>query len=76
MSIAIFGVSVPVIVMGPILVAVFAVGLGWFPPTGWGAEPPFTLFFLPSEYRPGVLPQRRCCRWLPWAWGAWPSSPG
>ena len=52
MSIAIFGVSVPVIVMGPILVAVFAVGLGWFPPTGWGAKPPYVLFFLPSSVGP------------------------
>jgi ABC-type dipeptide/oligopeptide/nickel transport system permease component len=36
MSLAIFGVSVPVIVLGPILVSVFGVWLKWLPPTGWG----------------------------------------
>jgi len=36
MSIAIFGVSVPVIVLGPILIWIFAVNLRWFPATGWG----------------------------------------
>jgi ABC-type dipeptide/oligopeptide/nickel transport system permease component len=35
MGIAIFGVSVPPIVLGPIMVTIFAVGLGWLPPTGW-----------------------------------------
>ncbi len=52
MSIAIFGVSVPVIVLGPILVAVFAVALGWFPATGWGTQPPYILFFLPRTIGP------------------------
>ena len=47
MSIAIFGVSVPVIVLGPILVWIFGVTLKWLPPTGWGAKPP---------YHPGLLP--------------------
>jgi len=36
MGVAIFGVSVPVIVLGPILIWIFAVTLGWFPATGWG----------------------------------------
>lgn len=36
MSVAILGVSVPVIVMGPLLIWIFAVTLGWFPPSGWG----------------------------------------
>lgn len=36
MSIAIFGVSVPAIVLGPVLIWLFAVQLGWFLPTGWG----------------------------------------
>ncbi len=49
MSVAIFGVSVPAIVMGPILVWIFAVSLKWLPPTGWGAQPPFLLGFLPSS---------------------------
>jgi len=49
MSFAILGVSVPVIVLGPILIAVFGVTLGWLPPTGWGAKPPWTMGLFPSE---------------------------
>jgi len=49
MSIAIFGVSVPVIVLGPIMVWLFGVSLKWLPPTGWGAKPPYFLGFLPSK---------------------------
>jgi len=49
MSVAIFGVSVPVIVLGPILVWIFGVELKWLPPTGWGAKPPYLLGFLPSK---------------------------
>jgi ABC-type dipeptide/oligopeptide/nickel transport system permease component len=36
MTVAIFGVSVPVIVLGPILIWLFAVQNTWFMPTGWG----------------------------------------
>jgi ABC-type dipeptide/oligopeptide/nickel transport system permease component len=53
MSVAIFGVSVPVIVLGPIMVWIFGVALQWLPPTGWGAKPPFILFFIP---RPPYIP--------------------
>ena len=49
MSFAILGVSVPVIVLGPILIAIFGVILRWLPPTGWGAGPPWTLGLFPSE---------------------------
>jgi ABC-type dipeptide/oligopeptide/nickel transport system permease component len=49
MSIAIIGVSVPVIVLGPILVYLFGVTLKWLPPTGWGAKPPYFLGFLPEN---------------------------
>jgi len=49
MSLAIFGVSVPVIVLGPILVWIFGVALKWLPPTGWGAKPPFVFGILPSH---------------------------
>jgi len=49
MGLAIFGVSVPVIVLGPILVWVFGVELKWLPPTGWGAKPPYLLGFLPPQ---------------------------
>jgi ABC-type dipeptide/oligopeptide/nickel transport system permease component len=47
MGVAIFGVSVPVVAMGPVLVWLFGVALKWLPPTGWGAEPPYLLFFIP-----------------------------
>jgi ABC-type dipeptide/oligopeptide/nickel transport system permease component len=36
MGVAIFGVSVPNVVLGPLLILVFALGLGWFPVAGWG----------------------------------------
>jgi oligopeptide transport system permease protein len=36
MSVAIFGVSVPVISLGPLMIFIFAVGLRWFPASGWG----------------------------------------
>ena len=49
MGVAIFGVSVPVIVLGPIFVWIFGVALKWLPPTGWDAKPPFFLGFLPSK---------------------------
>jgi ABC-type dipeptide/oligopeptide/nickel transport system permease component len=48
MGISIMGVSVPVIVSGPIFVWLFGVALHWLPPTGWGAKPPYILGFLPS----------------------------
>jgi ABC-type dipeptide/oligopeptide/nickel transport system permease component len=37
MSVAIFGVSVPSIALGPIFIWLFAVELGWFLPSGWGS---------------------------------------
>jgi ABC-type dipeptide/oligopeptide/nickel transport system permease component len=49
MGLAIFGVSVPVIVLGPILIWIFGVELKWLPPTGWAAKPPFYLGFLPRK---------------------------
>ncbi len=36
MGIAVFGVSVPNIVLGPLLIWIFALALGWFPVAGWG----------------------------------------
>jgi oligopeptide transport system permease protein len=44
---AVLGVSIPNLVLGPILILVFGVRLGWFPIAFWGANPPFTLYFLP-----------------------------
>ena len=49
MGVAIFGVSVPVIVLGPILIWIFGIELKWLPPTGWTAKPPFFLGFLPTH---------------------------
>jgi ABC-type dipeptide/oligopeptide/nickel transport system permease component len=49
MGIAIFGVSVPVIILGPILIWVFGVSLKLLPPTGWGAKPPYVLGVLPTN---------------------------
>ena len=36
MSFALFGISVPNFVLGPILMLVFALWLGWLPVAGWG----------------------------------------
>lgn len=36
MGVAVLGVSLPIIVMGPLLRYVVGVELGWLPPTGWG----------------------------------------
>jgi ABC-type dipeptide/oligopeptide/nickel transport system permease component len=49
MSVAIFGVSVPVVAMGPVLVWLFGVAMHWLPPTGWGAKPPYLFFFIPRS---------------------------
>ncbi|MCO4744461.1 MAG: ABC transporter permease subunit [Proteobacteria bacterium] len=35
MSLALIGISVPNFVLGPVLVLIFALGLGWFPPARW-----------------------------------------
>ena len=44
---AIVGVSVPTLVMGPLLYWIFALKLGWLPVALWGAERPFILGFIP-----------------------------
>ena len=61
MGMAILGVSVPTIVLGPLLVWIFGVLLQWLPPTGWGAKPPFALGLFPSAlgwdyFKYAVLP--------------------
>jgi len=45
---AILGVSIPSIVMGPLLIWIFALQLDWFPVSRWGAESPFFLGFIPK----------------------------
>jgi ABC-type dipeptide/oligopeptide/nickel transport system permease component len=37
MTVAIFGVSVPSVVLGPLLILIFALTLDWFPVAGWGS---------------------------------------
>ena len=44
---AIVGVSIPALVMGPLLYWIFALKLGWLPVALWGAERPFILGFIP-----------------------------
>jgi ABC-type dipeptide/oligopeptide/nickel transport system permease component len=61
MGLAIMGVSVPTIVLGPLLVWLFGVSLKWLPPTGWGAKPPFVLGLFPNHlgwdyFKYAVLP--------------------
>jgi len=61
MGVAIFGVSAPTIVLGPLLAWLFGVELKWLPATGWGAKPPFILGLFPSHldweyFRYAVLP--------------------
>lgn len=55
MSCALFGVSVPNFVLGPILMLVFSLGLGWLPVAGWGTWrhlvlPSFTLGAFYAAY--------------------------
>lgn len=45
--IAVIGISIPNLVLGPILIYTFGVQLDWLPIAFWGADPPFTLGFLP-----------------------------
>jgi ABC-type dipeptide/oligopeptide/nickel transport system permease component len=53
MLFAIGGVSIPAFVVGPLLVIVFALGLGWVPTQGWGTPeqailPVFALSLTPA----------------------------
>jgi len=55
MSFALFGVSVPNFVLGPLLMLIFALGLGWVPVAGWGTWrhvilPAFTLGTFYAAY--------------------------
>jgi len=49
MSIAIIGVSIPILALGPIMVWLFGVDLKWLPPSGWGAQPPYIMGFIPHQ---------------------------
>lgn len=48
MGLSLLGICIPAFVLGPILSLIFSLGLGWFPPCGWGSPihivlPAFTL---------------------------------
>ncbi|MEJ2707396.1 MAG: ABC transporter permease [Anaerolineales bacterium] len=45
---AVLFLSIPNLVLAPILIWIFALGLGWFPVAGWGSKPPYLLGFLPQ----------------------------
>ncbi len=45
---AVIFLSVPNLVLGPILIWVFALKFGWFPVATWGAKPPYLFGFLPA----------------------------
>ena len=45
---AVVFLSVPNLVLAPILIWIFALKLGWFPVATWGSKPPYLLGFLPS----------------------------
>lgn len=44
---AVLGVSIPNLVLGPLLILIFGVYLDWFPIAFWGADPPFILGVFP-----------------------------
>jgi oligopeptide transport system permease protein len=46
--VAVVGVSIPNLVLGPVLILIFGVYLDWFPIAFWGAEPPFILGLFPK----------------------------
>ncbi len=46
--IAVLGVSIPNLVLGPFLIWIFSVKLGLFPAATWGAKPPYFLGFIPT----------------------------
>ncbi len=45
---AVIFLSIPNLVLAPILIWIFSLKLGWLPVAGWGAKPPYLLGFLPQ----------------------------
>jgi len=45
---AVIFLSIPNLVLAPILVWIFALNLGWLPVAGWGSQQPYMLGFLPQ----------------------------
>ncbi|RIK56001.1 MAG: peptide ABC transporter permease [Chloroflexi bacterium] len=52
---AVLGLSIPSLVLGPLLIWIFALKLGWLPVSTWGAKPPFLLGFIPIPTADFVL---------------------
>lgn len=50
--IAVLGLSIPNLVLGPVLIWLFPLTLGWFEVATWGAEPPFILGLFPRSMGP------------------------
>lgn len=48
---AVVSISIPALVLGPVLIYFFALRLQWFPIAFWGENPPFFLGFIPSFSR-------------------------
>ncbi len=48
--VAVLGVSIPSLVMAPLLIWIFSVQLGWLPAATWGAKPPYiqNMFLTPG----------------------------
>jgi oligopeptide transport system permease protein len=58
--IAVIGISIPNLVIAPVLIYVLGLRLDWFPIAFWGADPPFTLGIFPpldlNFFRHAALP--------------------
>lgn len=50
--IAVLGLSIPNLVLGPLLIWIFPLTLGWFEVATWGAKPPFILGLFPRSLGP------------------------
>lgn len=47
--VAVLGLSIPNLVLGPLLIWIFPLTLGWFEVATWGAKPPFLLGMFPTS---------------------------
>ncbi len=50
--IAVLGLSIPNLVLGPLLILIVPLTLGWFSIATWGARPPFVFGLFPTSYGP------------------------
>ncbi len=48
--VAVLGLSIPNIVLGPLLIWIFPLTLGWFQVATWGAKAPFILGVIPTNF--------------------------